>query len=159
MLVELPVCVPLPCGFARFIQACWGGVVGLRPFAQLYCLDHSRVIIRKGLDWTEPGPLGALLAREWVPLPLLFRSSCCRLLSAHSVNEICHHLEYLREREGDVVVGEEFFCTVGLRGRGCAFSLGVSRATSPKHGSLRLMVCGNMCSCVQVLTPSKGEVR
>ncbi len=88
------------------IQACWGGVVGLRPFAQLYCLDHSRVIIRKGLDWTEPGPLGAHLAREWDPLPLLFRSSCCRLLSAQLANErvpaICHHLECLREREGDV---------------------------------------------------------
>jgi hypothetical protein len=70
--VWLPVhiCVDAHCSCAHMyeLQTRWGDIVGSHPVGQLYCLDHSRVIVRKQLDWTEPETLGAVLSRACLAL-------------------------------------------------------------------------------------------
>jgi hypothetical protein len=50
-------------------QVCWGSIKDLSPEGQLYCLAHSRTIIRKGLDWDDPGSVQRSLRRTLPRVP------------------------------------------------------------------------------------------
>jgi hypothetical protein len=63
--------IPIP-RIAPPAQVCWGSIKDLSPEGQLYCLAHSRTIVRKGLDWDDPGSVQRSLRRTLPRVPYAY---------------------------------------------------------------------------------------